>query len=87
MSSSTSTLQRAAVRGLVALTALVMLGACSSSGSSFNPFNRKGDAAYERDRQRGEQPRNQSESERRKRGGQDSSRLTPLGESAPTLPA
>jgi hypothetical protein len=76
---------RLATRGTLIVAALVMLGACSSSGSGFNPFDRKSDSSYERDqRQRGQEPRNRSDIEQRKRGGQDSSQVVPLGAPAVT---
>ena len=71
----TRALPRILVRSAAVATAVVLLGACSSSGSGYNPFDTKGDSRYEKDyrRQPGQEPaRNPSDIEQRRRGGQDS---------------
>ena len=74
-------LSRMFARSTVMAT-VVLIGACSSSGSGYyNPY-KSIDSRYEREqqRQRGEEPaRNPSHIEERRRGGQDSSHATPPG--------
>jgi hypothetical protein len=83
MSRLSTSLPRTAMRGTL-IAALAVLGACSSSGSSYNPLKRMGDSTYEKEqRQRGQEPRNPSHIEQQRRGGQDSGRAAPPAVPAP----